>query len=341
MRVYVTRAIPQAGLDILREAGVELEVNPHDRSATRGEILRGVAGADGILCLLTDTIDEAVMEAAGPGLRGPPTVRGIANYAVGFDNVDVAAATRRGVPVSNTPGVLTEATADQAWALLMCAARRTAESDAFTRTGRWQGWGPMQFLGVDVAGRTLGIVGAGRIGSAVARRSAGFGMAVLYTDPRPNEDIERGLGARRVDLDTLLAEADFVSLHVALAPGTRHLIGSRELALMKPTAVLVNTSRGPVVDEAALVSALRRRQILAAGLDVYEDEPDLAPGLLELHNAVLCPHIASATVSTRTAMAVIAASNLLAMLRNERAPNCVNPEVYTQPLQRGRRPRTG
>lgn len=320
--VYVTRLIPHAGLDLLTDAGVTVTVNPDDRVLIHEELLDAVRGRDGVLCLLTDVIDDAVMAAAGPQCRG------FANYAVGFNNIDVAAATRRGLPVSNTPGVLTDATADQAWALLLSAARRTVESDAHMRGGEWQGWGPMQFLGVDLTGATLGIIGAGRIGTAMAQRSQGWGMTVLYADPHPNEHLESALGARRVDLDMLLRESDFVSLHVALTAETHHLIGARELALMKSTAVLVNTSRGPVIDESALVTALRERRIFAAGLDVYEHEPAMVTGLAELSNVVICPHIASATIRTRTQMALIAATNLLAMLRGERAPQCVNPEVY-------------
>ena len=319
--VFVTRRIPQPGLDLLAYAGLTVEVNPHDRVLSREELLAGVRGKDGVLCLLTDKIDDAVMDAAGPRCKG------FANYAVGYDNVDLTAATRRGLPVSNTPGVLTDAAADQAWALLMAAARRTVESDAFMRTGKWQGWGPMQFLGVDLVGATLGIVGAGRIGTVVARRAAGWQMNIIYTDPRGKPEFEQEFGARRVELDQLLREADFVSLHVALTPQAHHLIGKRELELMKPTAVLVNTSRGPVVNEAALVDALRERRIFAAGLDVYEHEPAAAPGLLDLPNVVACPHLGSATVRTRTAMATMAATNLLAMLRGEMPPTCVNPEV--------------
>ena len=319
---YITRIIPQPGLDLLSDAGFTIQVNPEDRTLSHDELLRAVSGKHGILCTLADTVDAAVIEAAGPQCRG------IASYAVGYNNIDIEAATRRGLPVSNTPGVLTDATADLTWALLMCAARRIVESDALMRSGRWRGWGPMQFLGADIAGATLGIIGAGRIGAAVAKRASGFGMRILYTARSAKPDIESSLGARFTDLDTLLCESDFVSLHVPLTAETRHLIGPRELSLMKQTAILVNTSRGPVIDETALVEALRRRTIFAAALDVYENEPAVAPGLAALPNAVICTHIGSATVGTRTAMALMAAQNLIAMLRGERAPNCVNPQVY-------------
>ena len=318
--VYVTRRVPQQGLDILNENCSRVEVNPHDRVLSREELLEGVRGRGAVLCLLTDTIDAEVLEAA----RG---CKIFANYAVGYNNIDVAAATERGIAVTNTPGVLTDATADLTWALLFAAARRVVEGDAFTRAGRFQGWSPMLLLGADISGKTLGIVGAGRIGTAVALRARGFRMRVLYFDKNQNEALEQAVGAERVELDDLLRQADFVSIHVDLNPTTHHLIGRRELGLMKPTACLLNASRGPVVDEAALVEALREGKIAGAGLDVYENEPALAPGLAELPNVVLLPHLGSATHGTRTRMATLAATNIVAMLRGERPPNIVNPEV--------------
>ena len=251
LNVLVTRLIPQAGIDLLKQHCDTVDVNPEDRPLTREELLAGVKGRDGVLCLLTDAIDDAVFEAAGPQCKI------FANYAVGYNNIDVDAARKRGVRVSNTPGVLTDATADMAWALLFSASRRIAESDAFMRTGRWQGWGPMQYLGQDITGRTLGVVGVGRIGAAFARKSAGFNMKVLYCDQAANAELERDLGARKVDFDTLLKESDFISVHVPLLPETTHLVSAREFGLMKPNAVLINTSRGPVVDEKALVAALK------------------------------------------------------------------------------------
>jgi len=247
---------------------------------------------------------------------------------LGFDNIDVAEATRRRLPVSNTPGVLTDATAEMAWTLLFAVARRIVESDGVMRSGRWQGWGPLQFVGGDVTGKTLGVVGGGRIGQAFALKSRGFEMPVLYADERPNEILERDLGARRVSLEALLGASDFVSLHVPLTPATRHLIDHRALGLMKPTAYLINTARGPVVDEAALVEALQNGSIAGAGLDVYEDEPRMALGLASLANVVLAPHTGSATVSSRNRMALKAARNLLAMVEGGRAPDCLNPEIY-------------
>lgn len=319
--VYVTRRVPEPGLEALRQADCAVEVNPEDRVLTRPELLAAVRERDGVLCLLTDTIDDEVLAVAGPGCRV------FANMAVGFNNVDLAAATRRGVLVTNTPGVLTETTADLAWALLMAVARRIVESDRFFRSGRWSGWGPLQFLGHDIHGATLGIVGAGRIGTAVGRRAAGFDMRVLYVDREESESLNEA-GGRRVDLPELLRQSDFVTLHVSFGPGTHHLIGREQLAMMKPTAYLVNTSRGPVVDEAALVDALRRRQIAGAGLDVYEHEPTPAAGLVELDNVVCIPHLGSATQATRERMALMAAENLLAALQGRRPPNLVNEEAW-------------
>lgn len=315
--VYVTRIIPQAGVERLRQAGVRVDVNPHDRASSREELLAGVRGQDGVLCLLTERIDGEVFDAAGPQCRI------FANMAVGYNNIDIAEASRRGILITNTPGVLTETTADLAWALMLATARRVVESDRYFRTGNWEGWGPLQFLGHDLHGATLGIVGAGRIGTAVARRAVGFDMRVLYT-ARSEKPEMAALGGRRVELDELLRNSDFVSLHVPLSEETRHLIGARELALMKPSSYLVNTARGPVVDEPALVEALRERRIAGAGLDVYEDEPRPAAGLVELSNVVCLPHLGSATEATRARMAVMAAENLLAVLGGKRPAHGVN-----------------
>lgn len=320
--VYVTREIPQAGLDLLREF-CDVEVNPEDRVLAREELIEAVRGRDGVLCLLTDTVDDEVLEAAGPRCKV------FSNYAVGYNNIDVEAATRRGIAVTNTPGVLTKTTAELAWALMLSVARRIVEADRFTRAGKFRGWSPMLFLGSDLSGKVLGIIGAGRIGTAMALMSRGFGMRVLYYDPKieRNETLEYELEAKKVDLERLLRESDFISIHVPLSDETRHLIDERALSLMKPTAYLVNTSRGPVVDEAALVRALKERRIAGAGLDVYENEPELAPGLAECDNVVLAPHIGSATLETRSKMAKMAASNLIAVLRGERPQHIVNPEV--------------
>jgi glyoxylate reductase len=318
-KVYVTREIPEAGLKLLREK-FEMTMNPHDRPLTREELLEAASDADGMLCLLTDKIDGELMDAL-------PKIKGYAQYAVGYDNINVPDATARKIPVSNTPGVLTNATAEMAWALLFAAGRRIVESDTLMRSGKWGGWGPMQFIGGDVTGKTLGLLGAGRIGTAMALKSKGFDMNVLYTDAYQNETLEKELGARRVEMDELLAESDYVSVHVPLMESTRHLMSRDEFKAMKKTAYLINTSRGPVVDETALVEALRKREIAGAGLDVYENEPKMAPGLAELDNVVICPHTASATVSSRDGMAVKAATNLIAMVEGTIPPDCLNPEV--------------
>ncbi len=319
-KVYVTRRIPQLGLDLLA-ASCDVEVNPHDRPLTRPELLQQVAGRDGVLCLLTDKIDAEVFDAA-------PGVKGFANYAVGYDNIDVKEATRRKIPVSNTPGVLTDATAEMAWALLFAVARRVVESDAVMRSGQWQGWGPLQFIGGDISGKTLGIVGSGRIGMAMALKSRGFEMNVLYVDEFANETLEKHVHAQKVDFETLLAQSDFISIHVPLMPATRHLFGMREFRKMKPTAYLINTARGPVVNEVELVEALKTGVIAGAGLDVYEFEPRMAEGLQGLPNVVIAPHTASATHSSRNGMARLAAENLLAMIAGQSAPTCLNPEIY-------------
>jgi lactate dehydrogenase-like 2-hydroxyacid dehydrogenase len=320
-KVFVTRIIPEAGLSLVLQA-CAAEVWQDELPPTREALLAHVRGVDGLLCLLTDCIDGEVMDAAGPGLKV------ISNHAVGYDNIDVPAATRRRLPVGNTPGILTDATADFAFALLMAAARRVVEGDRFVHAGKWQTWGPSLLLGTDFNGATLGLVGFGRIGQAVAKRAQGFGLRVIYADPTASPDLS--LNARQVDLETLLREADFISLHVPLTADTRHLVNTSTLAKMKPNAVLVNTSRGAVVDQAALYQALKDHRIFAAALDVTDPEP-LPPDspLLALDNLVIAPHIASASFTTRSNMARMAAENLIAGLRGERLPNCINPEVYS------------
>jgi glyoxylate reductase len=322
-RVLVTRVIPAAGLDRVR-AECDVDLWEDELPPPRGELLRRVAGMDGLLSLLTDTVDDALLDAAGSQLKV------VSNFAVGYDNIDVPALTRRGIPGGNTPGVLTETTADLAFALLMTAARRIPEGVDYVRRGRWRTWGPMLLMGVDIHGATLGIVGFGRIGREMARRGRGFGMTILYHDVTPaTPEDEAELGARRVGLDELLHDADFVSLHVNLTDETHHLINADALRAMKPTAVLVNTSRGPVVDPAALAAALREGEIFAAGLDVTEPEPLPADHpLVSLPNCVVVPHIASASRVTRDRMAEMAAANLLAGVRGERLPTPINPEVY-------------
>jgi len=319
-KVYVTRLIPDDGMKLLYDK-CEVTVNPHDRVATRQEIIDNIKGKDAMLCLLTDTIDAEIMDAN-------PNVKIIANYAVGFNNIDVQAATQRGIPVSNTPGVLTDTTADMAWTLIMSTARRVVEGDKFTRAGKYKGWGPLLLVGQDVHHKTLGIIGFGRIGQTVAKRAAGFDMKILYYDVNKMPEVAQKYNAEYRELDDLLRESDIISLHVDLNDSTRHLIGEREFGLMKDTAYLINTARGPVVDENALVQALKNNRIAGAGLDVFENEPALAPGLAELDNVVIPPHIASATRETRGAMARIAAENVIAALEGRKPPTIVNPEVW-------------
>ncbi len=318
--IYITRMIQQEMIDTLR-ASHDVEVSPHDRALTRAELLQQVRGRDAVISMLTDGIDGALLDAAGPQCRI------VANFAVGFNNFDLQAATQRGVILTNTPGVLDEATATHAWALLLATARRITETDRYVRAGHWLGWGPLAFLGLDVDHKTLGIAGGGRIGSNFARKAAAFDMKVIYSDVARLPEFERQCGATFVDKATLLRESDFLSLHLPLLPETRHYIGAQELAAMKPTAVLINAARGPVVDEVALVHALRNKVIWGAGLDVFENEPILAPGLAELDNVVVVPHTASATIQTRLAMAKIAVDNVLSVLNGEPPLTCVNPAV--------------
>jgi glyoxylate reductase len=286
-------------------------------------VLRRVADRDGLICLLTEKIDDELLAAA-------PRLRSVANIAVGYDNIDVDACTRRNVAVSNTPGVLDETTADFAWTLLMAVARRLIEGDALARSGEWKGWNLDQLCGADVWGKTLGLLGFGRIGRAVARRAGGFGMRIIYNDAvRAPREIEVQLNAEYGERDDVLKEADFLSVHVPLLPATRGLIGPPELALMKPTAFLINTSRGPVVQEAALIAALEQRQIAGAALDVFEREPQIGHGLLR-PNVVLAPHLASASLETRTRMATMAADNTIAFFEGRRPPNILNPSVWKQ-----------
>ncbi|MEJ5229956.1 MAG: glyoxylate reductase [Pseudothermotoga sp.] len=320
-RVFVTRQIPEDGLKLLREH-CEIEVSDYDGVIPRDLLLKKVKGVDGILSLLTDLIDKEVMDSAGPQLKV------VSNYAVGYNNIDVEEATRRGIMVTNTPGVLTETTADLAWALMMAIARRIVEGDKFVRAGKFRGWEPMLLLGTDLYGATLGIVGFGRIGQAMARRAIGFNMKVLYYDGnRVSEELEKELKATFVNLETLLRESDFITLHVPLTKETHHLIGEKELRMMKKESYLINTARGPVIDEKALAKALKENWIRGAALDVFENEPQVEPELLELDNVVLAPHLGSASYATRTRMSVMAAENLIKALSGETPPNLVNPEV--------------
>lgn len=319
--VYVTRALPSQGLRKLQSI-CNVTVYPEDRNITKAELLEIVGEQDAIITMLSDPIDAEVIEAGHK-------LKVIANYAVGFNNIDVATASTRKIQVVNTPDVLTDATADFAWALLMNAARRVIEGDLMTRSGRFEGWAPELLIGAEVYGKTLGLIGAGRIGRAVAKRAQGFDMKVLYHNrSRLAIDVEKEYNLEYVDLERLLKESDFISLHCPLTPETKYLIGEVELEMMKSTAILINTARGPVVDEVALVEALQNKVIYAAGLDVFEDEPALKPGLAELPNVVLAPHIASAGIETRAKMVDMVVNDVLAVLQGERPRNLVNPEIF-------------
>jgi len=317
-KIFITRILPQPALEKIKEV-FEIRINSEDRVLTKLEIIDGVKWCDILLCLLTDTIDKDIITVN-------PNLKGIVNYAVGYNNIDVKTATHFKIPVTNTPDVLTKTTADLTWSLICAVARRTIEADKFVRAGKFKGWGPMLCLGSEINGKTLGIIGAGRIGSAVAKRATGFNMKVIYTNK--NTTIEKNIKAEKVELIELLQRSDFISLHVPLIPSTKHLIGENELKLMKKTAYLINTSRGPVVDEQALVKALQEDWIAGAGLDVYENEPELAEGLVECKNAVLLPHVGSGTFETRTNMGMIAAENAIAIIEGNEAPHIVNTEIY-------------
>ena len=321
-KVFITRAIPEAGLDLLRPIA-EIEVWEDELPPPRESLLQKVKGVDGLLTLLTDKIDSQVMDAAGA------TLKVISQMAVGYDNIDVTAATARKIPVGHTPGVLTETTADFAWALLMSAARRIVEGDHYTRDGKWKTWMPTLLLGPDVHRATLGIIGLGRIGQAVAKRAKGFDMRVIYHSVHRHPEIEKSLGVEYVPLDSLYAESDFISIHTPLNDSTYHLINDSALAKMKPGAILINTARGGVIDPDALHRALRDKKIAYAALDVTEPEPiPLESPLLTLDNIIIAPHIASASIQTRNKMATMAAENLIAGLKGEKLPHCVNPQVY-------------
>jgi glyoxylate reductase len=336
-RVFISRRIPAAGIELLRRAGAEVRVGQEreDEGVGPSVMLEGVRWCDVLISLLTEPVGRDLL-AANPALRG------VANYAVGFNNIDVAAATALGLPVGNTPDVLTDTSADLTWALLLAAARKIPEAHAYMTAGRFKLWGPNLLLGADVSpggsGRrkVLGVIGFGRIGAAVAKRALGFDMEVIAHDPRARAHIDASGHARWAELGELLERSDFITLHPLLTPETHHLIDEAALKRMKPTAILVNVSRGPVVDEAALVRALREHWIAGAALDVFENEPAMADGLRDCENAVLVPHIASASADTRDKMATMAAENALAHLRGERATNVVNPEVYASDVYRAR-----
>lgn len=320
MKVFVTRKIPDRGINMLKEKGYEVNVSEKDGVLTKDELISALRAKpyDAVLCLLTDPISKEIFDAA-------PSAKIFSNYAVGVNNIDIAEARERGIMIANTPGVLTETVAEHAFALILAMASRIVEADAFTRTGKYVGWAPMLFLGTDISRKTLGILGAGRIGSRVAYHGHfGFGMNVIYYDVKRNDEIEKTTGASYRDTpEALLREADVVSIHVPLLDSTKHLINKERLAMMKPTAYIVNTSRGPVIEEAALVEALKNNVIKGAALDVFENEPALAPGLAELPNVVLTPHIASATEETRSKMSEMAAQAIIDALEGRRPQNIV------------------
>ncbi len=320
-KIFVTRLIPSRGLDLLKSKGYEVAVRNEDRIPKKSELIAALHGQnyDAVLCLLTDKITSAVMKAAGPNCKI------FANYAVGFDNIDLKAAKRRGVMVTNTPGVLTETVAEHTFALMLAIAHRIAEADKFMRSGKYKGWGPMLLLGTDLSGKTLGVLGLGRIGSIVVKHAVkGFGMKALYYDPKRNEEFEKEFGAEyRANVEDVLREADFVSIHVPLLPETRHLINAERLRMMKKTAYLVNTSRGPIVDEKALADVLEQGIIRGAAIDVFENEPKMEPKLKKLQNIIVTPHIASATEETRQKMSELAAQNIIEALEGRMPPNLV------------------
>lgn len=314
-KLFITRYIPEEAIKRLEEV-FEVEIFPENRAITHEELKEKVKDIDALICLLTDNIDHEIIEAAS-------NLKCISVYAVGYNNIDVETATKHGIVICNTPGVLTETTADLAWALIMSCARRIVEADRFVREGKFQGWEPMLMLGNDIFGKTLGIIGMGRIGRAVANRALGFDMKVIYYDPQVDpESLPSDYVS--VDLTTLCQNSDFISIHTPLTPETRHLIGEKEFNLMKPTAILINTARGPIIDEQTLISALKEHKIAGAGLDVYENEPVIPEELIKLSNVILLPHIGSASYETRTKMALLAAENAIAVIEGKNPPARVN-----------------
>ncbi|MHA1346713.1 MAG: 2-hydroxyacid dehydrogenase [Candidatus Heimdallarchaeaceae archaeon] len=318
-KIFVTREIPQIGIDMLQQH-YEVDIFPEKRPITKEEMISGAMDCDGLLPLLTDKVDAEVMDETG--------IKAIANYAVGVDNIDITAASQRNIPVTNTPGVLTDATADLTWALLLSVSRRIVEADNYLREGNFVGWDSMLYLGGDFAGRTIGIIGLGRIGQAVARRASGFDMNIIYHSTSSHPKLESELGMKRVSLEELLRESDYVTIHTPYSKKTHHLIGKEEFEIMKPTAYLINTARGKVVKEEELVVALVTGKIDGAGLDVYYNEPKVNKGLIDLPNVVLLPHIGTASIYTRSKMAIMAAENLHASLIGEKPEKIVNPEIF-------------
>lgn len=326
-KVFVTRQMPEQALAMIRQA-TDMELWQDELPPPHNILLDKVRSVDGLLSLLTDKIDAALMDSN-------PHLKVVSNFAVGYDNIDIPAATERGIPIGNTPGVLTDTTADFAFTLLMAVARQIQEGIDYVRTGKWKTWGPLLLLGQDIHGATLGIIGFGRIGQGMAVRSTGFGMRVLYYDVNRRKDLEQSMGVTYADIDTLLRESDFITIHTDLNDQTRHMMNADAFAKMKPTAILINTARGPIVDPQALYDALKSGKIAGAGLDVTEPEPiNMDNPLLTLENCLIVPHIASASVVTRGKMAQMAAANLIAGLRGEKLPTCVNPQVYERGVRK-------
>ena len=321
MKIFLTRKIPKQGLDLLLKQGYKIEINKYNRALTKNEIINGLKNKDGLLCLLTDNIDKDIIESESK-------LKMIANYAVGYDNIDIEAATEKRISVSNTPDVLTDTTAEMAWALLLSVSRRIVEGDQYTRSGKFGGWDPMLMLGQDISNKTLGILGTGRIGASFALKSKGFKMNILYFDEKRNEKLEKALNAKKVGKSELIKKSDFISIHLPLNKSTFHFIGRKELKNMKNNAILINTSRGAIIDEEALAKALKENWIFGAGLDVYENEPVLNSKLLTLNNIIIQPHSASATFKTRSNMAIIAAKNMIEGLNGKIPTNCVNKQIF-------------
>lgn len=321
-KVLLTRLLPQPGINLLKKY-FELKINPEDNIMSKEKIIEKIKDKHGLICLLTDKIDAEIMDAGRK-------LKTIANYAVGFNNIDIDEATKRNIPVTNTPGVLTETTADLVFALILSTARRIVEADRFLRGGKFKGWAPTLLLGNDVNNKTLGIIGFGKIGRAVAQRAKGFHMKIIYYEPvRLSHDIEKKYSAEYESFDDLLKESDFITVHTPLVESTHHLISEKEFSLMKKTAYLINAARGPIVDERALVESLKKRKIAGCALDVFEREPDVEKELITIPNTILVPHIGSASIETRTKMALIVAENVIAVLVNKtRPPNIVNSEIY-------------
>ena len=321
MKIFITRKIPKKGIELLLSKGYEVDINQYDKSLSKNEIINGLKNKDGLLCLLTDNIDKDIIESESK-------LKMIANYAVGYDNIDIEAATEKRIPVSNTPDVLTDTTAEMAWALLLSVSRRIVEGDQYTRSGKFGGWDPMLMLGQDISNKTLGILGTGRIGASFALKSKGFKMNILYFDEKRNEKLEKALNAKKVGKSELIKKSDFISIHLPLNKSTFHFIGLKELKNMKNNAILINTSRGAIIDEEALAKALKENWIFGAGLDVYENEPVLNSKLLVLNNIIIQPHSASATFKTRSNMAIIAAKNMIEGLNGKIPTNCVNKQIF-------------